>query len=118
MRGNAERRFRFRLALALHKSLGELERMPQAEYLEWQEFAALEPFGAHYDDLRAGAIVSAVYNVNRDPKEHPNGFGPLEFMRWNSTHGEPEPPAAPAQPLDPEALSRKLDAVLFGRAPD
>lgn len=91
--------------------------MPHAEYLEWQEYAAIEPWGSHYDDLRAGAIVAATYNVNRDPKEHPNGFGPLEFMRWNSTHSEPQR-LPQAEPLDPESLSRKLDAVLFGRAAD
>ncbi|NUA26105.1 hypothetical protein FCJ59_04665 [Cupriavidus basilensis] len=47
----------------------------------------LERRGGHYDDLRAGAIVSMIGNVHRDAKRHPEPFGPLDFIPWNEHHG-------------------------------
>lgn len=96
-------------------TVGELsERMSAAELAQWAEFHEIEPFGSHYDDLRAGSIVAAVYNSNRDHKQRPDPFAPLDFMPWNDLQRPTDEPPAPA---DPEALSAKLDAVLFGRAP-
>ena len=96
-------------------TVGELgARMSAAELAEWAEFAEVEPFGSHYDDLRAGSMTSAIYNVNRDPQRRAEPFDPLDFCPWNALMQPDE--AAPARPLDPEALSAKLDAVLFGRA--
>lgn len=92
------------------------QRMSAAELAQWAEYADVEPFGSHFDDLRAGTIASAIYNVNRDPKTRPEPFDPLDLTPWNALR-QPEPAAPPAQPLDPDALSAKLDAVLFGRAP-
>ncbi len=95
-------------------TVGELSaRMSAAELAQWAEFAEVEPFGSHYDDLRAGSITSAVYNVNRDAKKRADPFDPLDFCPWNALM---QPDDTPAPPLDPEALSAKLDAVLFGRA--
>lgn len=96
-------------------TVGELgARMSAAELAQWVEFHEIEPFGSHYDDLRAGTVASAIYNVNRDTKKRSDPFDPLEFMPWNSLQQPDDTPPAPA---DPEALSAKLDAVLFGRAP-
>jgi len=92
------------------------ERMSAAELAQWAEYHDIEPWGSHFDDLRAGSITSAIYNVNRDPKRQPDPFEPLDFTPWNALlHREPD--LTPAPPADPEALSAKLDAVLFGRAP-
>lgn len=87
--------------------------MPQAELLEWQHYAELEPFGSHYDDLRAGQIAAATYNVNRDRDKHPSAFGPLDFAPWNDTQRQTP---APPESIDPEAQSNALRQLLgFGR---
>ena len=86
--------------------------MPQSELLEWQRYADLEPFGSHYDDLRAGQIVAATYNVNRDAKKHPQAFSPLDFCPWNDMQKHSLEPA----PYDPVAQSDALRRLLgFGR---
>jgi hypothetical protein len=51
----------FRLALALGKTVGELEQtMTAVEMQEWMMFAAKEPFGEIRADIRAGIIAAAV----------------------------------------------------------
>lgn len=45
-----------------------LRKMGASQFLEWQTFAELEPFDEERDDLRAGSIVAAIYNVNRTKK--------------------------------------------------
>lgn len=55
------------------------ERISATEFLHWQEFYRLEPFGPSQDDLRAGAIVSTLWNANRGkstPVKHPHDFFP------------------------------------------
>lgn len=64
------RRFAMRLALALGKTLKELENeMSAAEFMEWVVFFEKEPFGAIADNYRAALISSIIANVNRDPKK-------------------------------------------------
>lgn len=95
-------------------TVGELSaRMSAAELAQWAEFHEIEPFGSHFEDLRAGTIASAVYNVNRDPKQRREPFAPLDFAPWNDLMHVDD---TPAPELDPDVLSAKLDAVLFGRA--
>jgi hypothetical protein len=55
------RRFRFRLALALHCTVRELEqRLDHAELVEWMAYdAAIEPFGDKRADLRAAVVAAA-----------------------------------------------------------
>lgn len=91
--------------------------MPHAELAAWAEYAQIEPFGSHFDDLRFGAVAAATYNVARDPEKRSAPFLPLDFMPWNAlSNTATEPP--PRLIADPEAHSRMLDAVLFGKAPD
>lgn len=81
-------------------------------------FYRLEPWGSHYDDLRAGVVASMVANANRNAKVRPEPFGELDFIAWNEHHRlEAERAAAAEAALlaDPEAHSRLLDAVLFPR---
>lgn len=87
--------------------------MPIAEYLAWQEYAEVEPWGSHYDDLRAGIVAAAVYNVNRDTKKCPNPFTALEFTPWNSLSDR----VRSNEPIlleDAEAQSKLLDRMIFG----
>ena len=52
-----------RLALALGKSLGEIEALPASEFARWMAWDNLSPIGALADDLhyaRMGALVANV----------------------------------------------------------
>lgn len=75
---------RFRLALALGKTLGEIGQMSQVEFLAWWEYYQIEPWGSHFDDLRAGQVAAVVANVHRDSKRKPTPFGPLDYAPWNN----------------------------------
>lgn len=84
--------------------------MPLADLEQWKLYAQLEPFGSHYDDLRAGQVVAAVYNVNRDSAKHPAAFMPLEFMPWNDVQKELNKPKEEID--DPAARSDQIRALL------
>lgn len=89
--------------------------MPMAELMQWAEFAALEPFGSHFDDLRAGSIAAATYNINRDPKQRSDPFEPLDFMPWNDLHGQQHERPALGAGMDVDQLSALIDARIFGK---
>lgn len=94
--------------------------MSSAEFTRWIAFAEIEPWGSAFDDLRAGSVVSAVYNVNRDPKKQPEGFGPLHFIPWSlqrQKEVEQEQETTPILLTDPVAHSNLMRAALFGIAP-
>lgn len=80
-----------------------LERMSWREYLEWQEYFALEPFGEERADLRAGIVASVIANVNRDPKKRKEPYAPLDFMPYTE---RPKP--------TPEQVAHKIRAALGG----
>ena len=84
--------------------------MPLADYEQWKLYAQLEPFGSHYDDLRAGQIVASVYNVNRDAAAHPKGFSPLEFMPWNDA--QKSIVETPVQEEDADTRADRIRALL------
>jgi hypothetical protein len=72
----------FRLALALGRSVAELENGPRAlsarELDEWLIFWQLEPWGPIRDNMHAGLIASTIANVNRRKGSAPIRFS--EFM--------------------------------------
>lgn len=49
------------------------------QFVAWQEYAYLEPFGEGRADLRSGIVASVIANVNRDPKKG-RAFKPEDFM--------------------------------------
>lgn len=55
-----------------------------AEFVEWQAYDRLEPFGEDRADLRAGIIASTLANSTRRPSTPP--YDPQDFMllahRW------------------------------------
>jgi len=56
----------FRLALALGRTVSELERdMPSSELTEWMSYYKLEPFGQERDNWHSAQIASILANVNR-----------------------------------------------------
>ncbi len=88
--------------------------MPMADYEQWKLYAQLEPFGSHYDDLRAGQIVAATYNVNRDPAKHPDPFGALEFAPWNDV--QKQMVNSPEVIEDADTRSNRMRAMLGFKA--
>lgn len=74
------RRFAFRLALALGQPNPDsmLARLPQRVWSEWQEFAALEPFGEERADLRAGIVASTITNCMA--RKGGTAYKPRDFM--------------------------------------
>lgn len=68
----------FRLALALGKTVAEIETtMPARELTEWGRYYAAEPFGQFRDNLHAGIVAAAILNSNRQrnsPVVSPSDF--------------------------------------------
>lgn len=50
------------------------------QFLEWQAYFELEPFGEERGDFRSGQIVQALWNIARDPKRNPDGWPLSEFL--------------------------------------
>lgn len=66
--------------------------MPYAEYLEWQEFYALEPWGLMPQDVMHAHSISVLANVNRDSKRRPKPYRIDEFLLYEKVAaGNDEP---------------------------
>ncbi|WP_238358259.1 phage tail assembly protein T [Piscirickettsia salmonis] len=75
-----ERRFLFRLALALGKTVNQLsQELSLSEFNEWLAYYSLEPFGVEKDDHRTALMVSAVVNGPLQRKDK-TLFTPNDFM--------------------------------------
>lgn len=72
----------------------------------------LEPWGSHYDDLRAGVVASMIGNVHRDRKRQAAPFGDLDFIPWNE-HSRAGRAAEPILLEDAEAQSSLIDQMMF-----
>lgn len=57
--------FEHRLGLALHKSLAEVRALPYPEFLRWQQFYMLEPWGWPNNEYYISAVLTMLYNSNR-----------------------------------------------------
>lgn len=58
--------FKFKLALALGRTVSELEQtMSCREFSQWAAFYAVHPFGAERDNLHSAIIASTIANVHR-----------------------------------------------------
>lgn len=55
-----------------------LERISSRELSEWMAYYRLEPFGQERDNLHAGMMAAAVYNVNRAKNQQ--AIGAEEFL--------------------------------------
>lgn len=67
------------LAGHLGRTVGELEETLSArEFVEWNAYFQIEPFGTHRDNIHAGIIASAIYNVNRG--KHSPAINPGDFI--------------------------------------
>ncbi len=75
--------------------------MTWREYVEWQEYYQVEPWGEERDDLRSGILTSVLANVHRDVKRRPTPYEPVDFMPF---YTKPKP--------TPEQLARKIRSAL------
>lgn len=73
-----EYQFKFILALALGRTLAEIDQLSASEFTQWMQYYAEHPFDADYK--AAGIISSVIANVNRDPKKKSDAFTPEDFM--------------------------------------
>ncbi|AET90680.1 hypothetical protein BSFA1_10950 [Burkholderia sp. SFA1] len=87
-----------------------------AEFAEWIAYHQIEPFGTQMEDLRAGVIAAATYNVNRDTKKRPEPLGPSDVIPWIGGLTKRDEPAAPILLDDPVAQSNLMRASIFGRS--
>lgn len=94
-----------------------MREVDSAEFTEWLAYYNVEPFGERFSDLRTGLITSAIYNVNRNIKAHPNAFGALHFIPWAERTAANDA-AEPVLLSDPEAQSSLISAALFGIVAD
>lgn len=46
----------------------------------WMAYDALEPFGERRQDYRTASIVTALWNIARDTKKHPDPFKYSDFV--------------------------------------
>ena len=99
-----------RLALALGKFPGEIDMMPHADYLEFQEFYGVEPFGSAVLDVAQAHLASLLANINRDTKAHKEPYRVDEFLLFD------RPEAKEAEPVlfdDVDAQSNALMELMF-----
>lgn len=80
--------FRFRLALALGRTVGELSRMSALEYAHWQALSGLEPIGPQRGDYHAAQITATLAEINRDSKRRATPYGVNDFLLFQH---RPEP---------------------------
>lgn len=74
-----ERRFWFRLALALGMSIRQVQQnVDSAEFSEWIAYCNIEPFGEERADLRSAIVASTIANCNR--KANKQAFKVSDFM--------------------------------------
>jgi hypothetical protein len=75
--------------------VGEIEQMPMSEYLEWQEFYDIEPFGIQVQDAFHAQGISVLANANRDVKKRKEPFEIRDFLLFR----EPESEKPAVEPL-------------------
>ncbi|WP_321940045.1 hypothetical protein [Paraburkholderia sp. J8-2] len=110
--------FWFRLARELGMSVARCQQeVSSAEFVEWMAYSGLELFGPEADDLRAGTLAAAIYNVNRNSKRRPKPFGVIDVFPWFGLASRPDTAKGDAPLLlpDPVEQTALMKAALFGK---
>jgi hypothetical protein len=113
-----ERRFYFRLALALGRTVADLlAGISSAELTEWEAYYQLEPFGELRGDLRAGIVASAIVNVMAELK---TPLTPIAFMPYASANDLQSDGGGQTVILeqDPDVHSALIMTSIFGVTPE
>jgi hypothetical protein len=85
-----------------------LEAMPGNLLLEWLAYSELDPIGNERQDLHAAMVVSAIANVNRDPKKQKRPYSPNDFM---PNFGGPLPTSPATQGRGRQTPGQMLEIV-------
>lgn len=64
-------------------TIGQINQMPATEYLGWQEFYTLEPWGLRPQDAMHAHAISVLANINRNEKERPEPFSLKDFLLFD-----------------------------------
>jgi len=112
------RRFAYRLALKLGWSNVDamLRSMTARQYLEWLEFARVEPFGEDRADARAGIIARILANIYRDRGARPTPYDLVDCVphpAGDAFVGE-EGAAAPVRPRQDWREMKAMAMLLSG----
>lgn len=75
--------------------------MPAEQWLWWQEFFRLEPWGGVHEDLRFGFLLQELHNAWHDGKKDP------EYWFPSLRDGGPD-----ADPDDPKRRAKRIKAKL------
>lgn len=99
------------MALALGKTLGEINAIPHDEYLGWMEFYELEPWGVAVDDALNAYGIATLANVNRDSSKTPKPYGIKDFLLFGQ--GKSSGPELVCHE-DPDQQTEAMIAGMFG----
>lgn len=69
--------------------------MPHAEYVEWQEFYTVEPFGLAVQDALHAQHISMMANVNRNSEVREEPFTTADFLLFAEPTTQPEEETEP-----------------------
>ena len=61
-----------------------------SEWLDWQRFFAVEPFGAPLVDVIQAQLLCLLANINRNDKVRQEPFEPGEFLLFTRAETPPE----------------------------
>jgi hypothetical protein len=86
--------------------------MPYADYLELQEFYAVEPWGVAVQDAMQANLASIMANVNRDSKKRPTPYALSDFLIFGDPQQERH--AAPEDPVRVNGLTAEQHKLLMG----
>jgi len=66
-----------------------------SEWLDWQRFYSLEPYGAPLADIIQAQLRVLLANINRNDKVRPEPFRTEEFLLLAESEAAPSEPAKP-----------------------
>lgn len=75
-------------------TVGQIDEMPYAEFLEWIEFAEIEPFGLPVQDVIQANALALHANMRRDIKKYPDPF-PIKNFQLFASRQEEKPKVEP-----------------------
>lgn len=82
------------------------------EYLEWQEFYEIEPFGLQVQDAFHAHGIAVLANINRDTKKRKEPFSIKDFL----LHPEPEPSKPAVEPTVEGKTAAQWRAIFAAEA--
>ena len=85
------------------------DEMSGEDWLAWQHYYSLEPWGEERADLRAGMIAAVIAETNRDKKKRHKPYTPADFMPDFD-----KPPPQPQTPEDQAAILKMWVKALGG----